>query len=95
MKKIAKFLSDAETSAESKDFETCIDGSKRVLKNEPSVQNVRFLAVQLLCRCYLGNNDATLAIESCRDALEIQREPSLLCDRADAYIAAEQYDDGK
>ncbi|XP_046741503.1 dnaJ homolog subfamily C member 3 [Diprion similis] len=93
VKKIAKFINDAETSEEAKDYETCIEGSKRVLKNEPHVQNVRFLAAQLLCRCHLGNNDPAKAIESCHDALEIQRDPGLFCDRAEAYIAAEQYDD--
>lgn len=93
VKKIAKFLGDAEASAEAKDYESCIDGSNRVLKNEPSVQNVRFLATQLLCRCYLGNGETSSAIESCGDAIDIQREPYLFCDRADAYIAAEQYDD--
>lgn len=95
VKKIAKFITDAEAASESKDYESCIESSNKVLKNEPNNQNVRFLATQLLCRCYLGHGDATLAIESCGEALDIQRDSSLFCDRADAYIAAEQYDDGR
>ncbi|XP_012259712.1 dnaJ homolog subfamily C member 3 [Athalia rosae] len=93
VKKIAKFLADADASAESKDYDGCVEASNRVLKNEPNNQNVRFLATQLLCRCYLGNGDSSHAIASCGDALNIQRDPSLFCYRADAYIAAEQYDD--
>lgn len=37
----------------------------------------------------------TVAIGTCRAALEIHQDPSIMCDRADAYIGTEMYDDGK
>lgn len=36
----------------------------------------------------------TAAIGTCRAALEIHQDPSILSDRADAYIGTEMYDEG-
>jgi len=73
----------------------CIDSAQRALTQEPNEQNVRFIAFHYLCKCYTGNSEATRAIENCKQALKIMREPGIICDSAEAYLAAEMFDDGK
>ncbi|XP_053978717.1 dnaJ homolog subfamily C member 3 [Hylaeus anthracinus] len=93
IKKIAKLLADAETSEDTRDYDGCIVSAQAVFKLEPSIANVRFLAHQLLCKCYTGNSDSTKAIQNCQEALKMRKEPGVYCDSAEAYLAAEMFDD--
>lgn len=86
-------LQDAETALEDKDYDTCIDSAHRVLTQEPNEPKVQFTAYHYLCRCYT-DSDTTQAINNCQKALNIRREPGVLCDSAEAYLAAEMFDDG-
>lgn len=95
IKKIAKFMEDAEAASESSDWETCIDKSNRVLKNEPTLDNVRLTALRLLCKCHTTNSEADEAVKNCRAALDIQRDPETLCDSAEAHLAGDMFDDGE
>lgn len=92
---MAKFIEDSEAAVEASDQATCIDKANRVLKHEPSVENVRLSALRLLCKCHTSNSEPDLAVKNCRAAVEIQRDPETLCDSAEAYLAAELYDDGE
>ncbi|XP_020283493.1 dnaJ homolog subfamily C member 3 [Pseudomyrmex gracilis] len=94
IRKIAKLLQDTETALEdTRDYDACIDSAQRVLTQEPKERNVRFLAFQFLCKCYADNSEATKAINNCKEALKIKKETVILCDSADAYLAAEMFDD--
>ncbi|XP_015438572.1 PREDICTED: dnaJ homolog subfamily C member 3 [Dufourea novaeangliae] len=93
VKKIVKLLADAQTSEEARDYDGCIVSAQPVLKLEPNVGNVRFLAYQLLCKCYSGNSDTSQAINNCQEALKLRKEPGVYCDSAEAYLAAEMFDD--
>lgn len=66
----------------------------QVLKLETSVNMIIFLAKEKLCHCYLHTDQLSLSLQSCREALEISKEPGIYCDRAEAYINSEMYDDG-
>ncbi|XP_047107810.1 dnaJ homolog subfamily C member 3 [Schistocerca piceifrons] len=93
VKKVDKFLQDMETAANNKDYTKCVEQAKKVLKEEPTIQMISFLAKQKLCHCYLKSDQLSLSIQSCREALELQKDPYVLCDRAEAYISSEMYDD--
>ncbi|XP_031780298.1 dnaJ homolog subfamily C member 3 [Nasonia vitripennis] len=93
IKKVAKLIEDAEAASESNDLDSCIDKANKVLKNEPAIENVRVTALRLLCKCHTANSEAELAIENCRAVVEIQRDPDTLCDSAEAYLSADQFDD--
>lgn len=94
IRKINKLLQDAEAALEdTKDYEACVDSARRVLTQEPNEQNVRFSAFQYLCKCYAATSETTSAIDNCQEALKIRREPGVICDSADAYLAAEMFDD--
>lgn len=61
---------------------------------ETSVEMIIFLAKEKLCHCYLHTDQLSLSLESCREALEINKDPRVYCDRAEAYINSEMFDDG-
>ncbi|KAL6434306.1 hypothetical protein ACFW04_006025 [Cataglyphis niger] len=93
IRKIYKLLEDARTALEdTKDYDACIESAERVLKQELN-ENVQFTAYHYLCKCYTGISDATHAINNCKKALQIRREPDLICDSAEAYLAGEMFDD--
>lgn len=94
VKKIAKLLGDAQSSEDARDYDRCIESAQTVLKLEPNVANVRFIVHQLLCKCYTGNSEPSQAIKNCQEALKIRKEPGVYCDSAEAYLAAEMFDDG-
>ncbi|XP_011504449.1 PREDICTED: dnaJ homolog subfamily C member 3 [Ceratosolen solmsi marchali] len=93
VKKLAKFMEDAEAAVESNDLQTCIEKSNRILKQELSIDNVRITALRLLCKCHTASSDQELAIKNCQAVLEIQRDPETLCDSAEAYLASDMFDD--
>lgn len=93
IKEVAKNLTKAENAEEGQMYDTCIKSAQNVLQIEQNVQNVRFSALHLLCKCYTGNAKPSSAVKSCNDALNIRKEPGILCDSADAYLAAEMFDD--
>ncbi|XP_076639139.1 dnaJ homolog subfamily C member P58IPK [Colletes latitarsis] len=93
VKEVAKLLTNAETSEEGRNYDNCIASAQSVLKLEPNVVNVRFTAHQLLCKCYTGNSESSQAINNCQEALKMRKEPGVYCDSAEAYLAAEMFDD--
>jgi DnaJ homolog subfamily C member 3 len=93
VKKIDKFFIDAESSKEEKNFEECISSAQKVLKNEKDVQMIIYSANQILCSCSVKGDKFTDAITYCNDALKITKDPSVLCDLAEALIGEEMYDD--
>lgn len=95
VKKIEKSLTDAQAYYDEKQFSECIKSAEKVLKFETEIPMILFSAKQLLCSCYVKDEQYTAAIGKCREALELHKDPSVLCDRADAYLETEMFDDGK
>lgn len=93
LKKVAKFLVSAKEAAQAQDWQECVDSANKVLKNEPTVENIRFHAYDRLCTCQLKSGDTLESKKACSEALRINDEPRLYCDRADAYIAEDMFDE--
>ncbi|CAG9862864.1 unnamed protein product [Phyllotreta striolata] len=93
IKKIEKFLSEAEASIESKEYSQCIDYANKVLKNEADAQSIIYEAKRLLCSCYSLDEQSSEAITACSEALTYNEDPNVYCDRAEAYLNSEMYDD--
>lgn len=90
-----KLLQKAEESlTDSNNYDSCIQSAKSVLTKEPYEANVRFTAFHYLCKCYTADSQTSLAIDNCKEALKIRKEPGVFCDSAEAYLAAEMFDDG-
>merc|ERR1712223_2019107 len=94
VKKVAKFLTAAQEAHNSQDWQECIDASNKVLKNEPKIDNIRFHGYDKLCHCHLQQGeDYSEGRKNCDAALRITESPGILCDRAEAYLAEDFYDE--
>ncbi|CAB0017743.1 unnamed protein product [Nesidiocoris tenuis] len=93
VKKVDKFLNDAQAATEKEDYAACVDSLSKILKTETKVPMIRYLAFSKLCVCQGKNGQESEAIESCNAGLEISRDPELLCDRAEVYLTMEMYDE--
>lgn len=93
VKKIDKFINEAQEAIDRKDFEICISSANKILKTETKVPMIKFTAHTKLCTCYLRAGNPGPSIDACTDALNINRDPEVLCDRAEAYTENEMYDE--
>lgn len=93
IKKVDKFIGDAQIHQENKDFKSCISSAEKVLKNEKDVKMIMFGAHQLLCSCSVKDDKFADAITYCNNALKIDKEPHTLCDLAEALIGEDMFDD--
>lgn len=95
IKKVEKALSDAQASLESGDHESCIESAQKALRLETDIPMVIFSGKQQLCTCHVKAEKYSEAIGFCREALELQKDPNVLCDRAEAYVETDMFDDGR
>merc|ERR1719232_1600408 len=94
VKKVAKFITAAQEAQNSQDWQECITAANKVLKNEPKIEAIKFHGYDKLCHCHLQEGvDLDQSMKACDSALRIQEEPRILCDRAEAYLAEEMYDE--
>ncbi|GAB0088734.1 dnaJ homolog subfamily C member 3 [Sergentomyia squamirostris] len=93
LKKVEKALTDAQQYMDERQYMGCIESAEKVLKFETEIPMVIFSAKQLLCSCHVKEEQYTQAVTRCREALDIHKDPSVLCDRAEAYIGTEMYED--
>ncbi|KAI4464295.1 hypothetical protein MML48_3g00013806 [Holotrichia oblita] len=93
IKKVEKFLTEAENYIEEKNFAECIESGNKALKQERDVPMIIYNAKRILCTCYSNDEQTSEAVRICSDALDINQDPGVYCDRAEAYIQSELYDD--
>lgn len=94
LKKVEKSLSNAQEYLDENSYDKCIAAAEKTLKHEEEIPMIIFSAKQLSCTCHVKAGDFVKAIDVCHDALELHKDPSVLCDRAEAYLETEMYDDG-
>ncbi|QQP53487.1 Uncharacterized protein FKW44_005989 [Caligus rogercresseyi] len=93
IKKVAKLLVNAKDAVEGQDWAECINAAQKVLKNEPSIQNVRFIAYDRQCKCLSENGEPKEAQKACTLAIRIREEPRLYCDRAESFLSEDLYEE--
>lgn len=93
IKKVEKLLTEAQTGLEERNYAECIQSVQKALKIEKDTQMIIFESKSLLCTCYSKDEQSSEAILTCTQALQIQQRPNTYCDRADAYIQSELFDD--
>lgn len=93
IKKVDKIYMDAQHALEEQRYADCTESAEKLVKLEPDVPMIVYNGKQLLCSCLVKDEQFTVAIGRCREALEIYQDPEVMCDRADALIGAEMYDD--
>ncbi|XP_075146617.1 dnaJ homolog subfamily C member P58IPK [Haematobia irritans] len=93
LRKVEKGLTNAEQSRDDKQYQDCIQSAESVLKHEKEEQMIIYEAKRILCTCHMRDENYGKAIGFCKDALDIMRDAQILCDRAEAYLGSEMYDD--
>lgn len=93
LRKVEKSLSVAEKARDEKNNADCILSAESVLKQEKEEAMIIYEARRMLCTCYMRDEQHTKALSHCSEALTIMRDAQILCDRAEAYIGAEMFDD--
>ncbi|XP_045472218.1 dnaJ homolog subfamily C member 3 isoform X2 [Harmonia axyridis] len=93
VKKIEKFITEAQSALENKEYPDCISNAEKVLKNEKEIPNIMFEGKKLLCTCYTESEQSDEAIQICKEALELVEDVDIYFSRAEAYLQTEMYDD--
>lgn len=93
VKKVDKFLLDCEQASEARDYDTCIDSANKLLRAEHDVTLVVFDGRRWLCTCLTKDEQWSAALSACGAALELQRDARALCDRGDALLGLDMFDD--
>ncbi|KAM3957114.1 dnaJ homolog subfamily C member P58IPK [Aphomia sociella] len=93
VKKVDKLLLDCEELSEARDFNGCIASANKVLKVEDEVTLVVFEARRWLCSCSVKEELHSAALTECGAALALRRDARLLCERGDALLGLDMYDD--
>merc|ERR1711971_353184 len=93
IKKVAKFLIAAKDSRERQEWDECVSNAQKVLKNEPTIEGIRFHAHDRLCHYQKELGNAAESRKACSDAIKIEDEPRLYCDRAEAYLLEDMFDE--
>ncbi|XP_026333207.1 dnaJ homolog subfamily C member 3 [Hyposmocoma kahamanoa] len=93
LKKVDKLLLQCEELSEARDFSGCIASANKVLQAEDEVPLVVFEAKKWLCSCSVKEELFAEAAARCGEALALGRDARLLCDRADALLGLDMFDD--
>ncbi|XP_037090282.1 dnaJ homolog subfamily C member 3-like [Pollicipes pollicipes] len=92
VKKVVKALDNSQEYLNAEDFEACSRSASKVLDVEPTESAVRFRALERMCTCQ-AREAAPDAVATCTRALDLRREPRVLCERAEAYMADDMFDE--
>lgn len=93
IRKVEKGLTSAEQAKEKKNYAECIESAEISLKHEKEEQMVIFEARSLLCHCLMRDEQYAKALSHCNEALDVRNDAQIYCDRAEAYLGSEMYDD--
>ncbi|KAF5271325.1 hypothetical protein FQA39_LY08123 [Lamprigera yunnana] len=93
IKKVDKHIADAERFIEENNFKDCVNSAEKILNVEKEIKMIMYEGKRLLCKCYVKDELTSEAIHACSEALELNSDVSVYCDKADAYIQGELYDD--
>lgn len=94
VKQVDKLLQQCEESAKNSEYASCIEYSRKLLKlEEDSESMVTLEGRKWLCACAVKDEQYSAALSYCNEALQIHEDPTILCDKADALLGLEMYDD--
>ncbi|XP_064614788.1 dnaJ homolog subfamily C member 3-like [Liolophura sinensis] len=95
VKKLVKQLQSARELSNEQRFEECIDKANQILKTEPEVFPYVLRAKSHICHCQSKIGHVRDAVNACNEVLHMDPDNvDALCDRAEAFIADEQYEQG-
>lgn len=94
VKKVAANVASMNEYAKESKWQDCIKSADSALKHENSVKNIVHLIKSKKCHCLTRTTDSANSVKICTQALELKPDDvNVLCDRADGYLNAEEYEE--
>ncbi|WKY15452.1 hypothetical protein Q1695_000716 [Nippostrongylus brasiliensis] len=95
VKKLAKMRESLNDAKGREDWMACLDKGQQILKFERDVNDIQMDTYRSLCKCNMELGHINEAIQQCTDVLENSdpNDVDVLCDRAEAYLLDERYDE--
>ncbi|XP_043219343.1 dnaJ homolog subfamily C member 3-like [Amphibalanus amphitrite] len=92
VKKVVKALDNSQEHLDREDFASCSRSASKVLDAEPTEPAVRYRGLERMCTCQVREG-ASEAVSTCTRAIELDREPRIYCERAEAYLNDDLFDE--
>nr|ABA28991.1 Dna J-like protein 3 [Cladocopium sp. C3] len=87
-------MTSAQDLVNNGDYEEALSKLKQALKTESQVTSLLNKVKRQMCHCHLKLQDPNEAIKQCNEALKLdENDVDALCDRAEAHILNEMYDE--
>ncbi|XP_060561613.1 dnaJ homolog subfamily C member 3-like [Ruditapes philippinarum] len=93
VKKLAKQLKEAQDLSNSEQYDDCVKKANKILETENKAYHYVLTAKSHRCHCLAKGGHGKDALKACNEALDMDPEnANILCDRAEAHIANEDYE---
>ncbi|VDM75482.1 unnamed protein product [Strongylus vulgaris] len=95
VKKLAKMRESLNDAKQQENWMGCLEKGQQILKYESSVLSIQMDTFRQLCKCNMEAGHISEAIQQCTEVLTNSdpNDVDVLCDRADAYLLDERYDE--
>uniref|UniRef100_A0A915AJB2 J domain-containing protein n=3 Tax=Parascaris univalens TaxID=6257 RepID=A0A915AJB2_PARUN len=95
VKKLVKMRESLSEFVQKERWMECLEKANQILRFETKVENIQLDVFRYTCKCNLHAGHINEAITMCTEVLRSGNENDLdvLCDRAEAYLVNEQFDE--
>ncbi|EYC38785.1 hypothetical protein Y032_0695g1597 [Ancylostoma ceylanicum] len=95
VKKLAKMRESLNDAKQREDWMACLEKGQQILKYESKVLAIQMDTFRQLCKCNMEAGHIAEAIQQCTEVLTSSdpNDVDVLCDRAEAYLLDERYDE--
>lgn len=94
VKKLAKQLKEAQELSNGEHWDDCLAKAQQILKTEPKAYRFVHTAKSHICHCLAKGGHGSDALKACTEVLEMDPDNlNALCDKAEAHIANEDYEE--
>uniref|UniRef100_A0AAF5PKL4 J domain-containing protein n=2 Tax=Wuchereria bancrofti TaxID=6293 RepID=A0AAF5PKL4_WUCBA len=94
-KKLAKMRESLNQLVREERWMDCLDKATQILKTEKKVENIQLDVYRQTCKCNLNAGHFAESIAACSEVLKVgdPNDVDVLCDRAEAFLMYEKYDE--
>uniref|UniRef100_A0A1I8EUH7 TPR_REGION domain-containing protein n=1 Tax=Wuchereria bancrofti TaxID=6293 RepID=A0A1I8EUH7_WUCBA len=94
-RKLAKMRESLNQLVREERWMDCLDKAMQILKTEKKVENIQLDVYRQTCKCNLNAGHFAESIAACSEVLKVgdPNDVDVLCDRAEAFLMYEKYDE--
>ncbi|VDN05342.1 unnamed protein product [Thelazia callipaeda] len=94
VKKLVKMRESINVLVARKQWMECLNEAVRILKIEKEVQKIQLDAYKHICKCNMHAGHFSESVAACSEVLKFNSgDVDVLCDRAEAFLMTEKYDE--